>query len=51
MNDMRRGMINAVIHGDYEKVDKLVNEDKKLVNSYSEDGRTRLHLAAYFGYK
>ncbi|MBC6973252.1 ankyrin repeat domain-containing protein [Bacillus sp. Xin] len=42
---------NAVINGEEEKVMGLINEDQDLVHSYSEDGWTPLHLAAYFGYR
>ncbi|MDM5155210.1 ankyrin repeat domain-containing protein [Bacillus sp. DX1.1] len=41
---------NAVINGEYEKVSELVNKDQSLVDSFSEDGWTPLHLAAYFGH-
>ncbi len=42
---------NAVMNGEEEKVVELINEDQDLVHSYSEDGWTPLHLAAYFGYR
>ncbi|MBO1582565.1 ankyrin repeat domain-containing protein [Bacillus sp. XF8] len=42
---------NAVMKGEQENVVALINEDQNLVHSYSEDGWTPLHLAAYFGHK
>ncbi|UYX55131.1 ankyrin repeat domain-containing protein [Bacillus thuringiensis] len=41
----------AVISGEKEKIVEIINEDRSIVNSYSEDGWTPLHLAAYFGQK
>ena len=34
-----------------EKVVEIINTDPSVVNSFSEDGWTPLHLAAYFGQK
>ncbi|HDR3887094.1 TPA: ankyrin repeat domain-containing protein [Bacillus cereus] len=41
----------AVISGEKEKVVEIINTDPSVVNSFSEDGWTPLHLAAYFGQK
>ncbi|GLV64452.1 hypothetical protein Bmyc01_31220 [Bacillus mycoides] len=41
----------AVISGEKEKIVEIISEDRSIVNSYSEDGWTPLHLAAYFGQK
>ncbi|MBW3494354.1 ankyrin repeat domain-containing protein [Bacillus sp. FDAARGOS_1420] len=41
----------AVISGEKEKVVEIINTDPSFVNSFSEDGWTPLHLAAYFGQK
>lgn len=42
---------NAVMNGEQEMVVELINKDQNLVHSYTEDGWTLLHLAAYFGHK
>jgi ankyrin repeat protein len=36
--------------GSLERVMKLIDNDRGLVNSYSHDGWTPLHLAAFFGH-
>lgn len=36
----------AVIRGEKEKVVEIINTDPSVVNSFSEDGWTPLHLAA-----
>ncbi|WP_377865398.1 ankyrin repeat domain-containing protein [Bacillus sp. R86525] len=41
----------AVISGDKEKVEELIKMDPSVVNEFSEDGWTPLHLVAYFGQK
>ncbi|MED1410933.1 MULTISPECIES: ankyrin repeat domain-containing protein [Bacillus] len=41
----------AIISGEKEKVVEIINSNQSIVNSYSEDGWTPLHLAAYFGQK
>ncbi|ARJ22484.1 ankyrin repeat domain-containing protein [Bacillus mycoides] len=41
----------AVIRGEKEKVVEIINTDPSVVNEFSEDGWTPLHLAAYFGQK
>jgi ankyrin repeat protein len=37
--------------GDFDRVRKLIEQDKSLVNRYSADGFSPLHLAAYFGHQ
>ena len=41
----------AVISGEKEKVVEIINTDPSVINSFSEDGWTPLHLTAYFGQK
>lgn len=43
-------VFEACAAGEVERVERLVDEDSATVNSYSHDGWTPLHLAAYFGY-
>src|SRR5271170_1157863 len=38
----------ACMAGDRERVEELAGEDRAVVNSYSQDGWTPLHLAAFF---
>jgi len=40
----------ACAAGEVERVERLVAEDRSAVNSYSADGWTPLHLAAFFGH-
>jgi ankyrin repeat protein len=42
-------VFEAAIVGDLHVTKKLVEQDKKLVNDYSNDGFTPLHLASFFG--
>ena len=50
---LRRGLtldiFEAAAHGDVERVAELLKEQPALLNGYSADGWTALHLAAYFG--
>jgi uncharacterized protein len=43
-------IFEASAAGEMERVERLVAEDRAAVNSYSADGWTPLHLAAFFGH-
>jgi len=47
---MNQELINAARHGDLPVARKLVRNNPKLVDYYSEDGWTPLHLAAHYGH-
>ncbi|HEY2908246.1 MAG TPA: ankyrin repeat domain-containing protein [Vicinamibacterales bacterium] len=43
-------LFEACAAGELERVERLVSEDRAAVNTYSGDGWTPLHLAAFFGH-
>jgi uncharacterized protein len=43
-------IFEACAAGEMERVERLVAEDRAAINSYSADGWTPLHLAAFFGH-
>jgi len=43
-------LFEAAAAGELERVERLVAEDRGAINSYSGDGWTPLHLAAFFGH-
>jgi ankyrin repeat protein len=43
-------IFEACAAGEMERVERLVADDRAAVNSYSADGWTPLHLAAFFGH-
>jgi ankyrin repeat protein len=43
-------LFEACAAGEYERVERLLEEDPHGVNSFSPDGWTPLHLAAFFGH-
>ena len=47
-NGAELDIFEACIAGDGRRIDELLNGDAKLVNKYSHDGWTPLHLAAFF---
>ena len=42
-------LFSAIIAGAEERVTDLLADDRAVVNSYSQDGWTPLHMAAFFG--
>jgi uncharacterized protein len=47
-NGAELDIFEACIAGDGRRIDELLSADPKLVNEYSHDGWTPLHLAAFF---
>jgi ankyrin repeat protein len=43
-------LFEAAAAGEFERVERLVANDPSTVNTYSADGWTPLHLAAFFGH-
>jgi uncharacterized protein len=43
-------IFEACAAGEFERVERFVDHDRASVNSYSRDGWTPLHLAAFFGH-
>lgn len=43
-------IFEASAAGELERVERLIAEDSSAINSYSPDGWTPLHLAAFFGH-
>src|SRR5438093_3348529 len=43
-------LFEASAAGEVERVERLVASDRSAVNTYSADGWTPLHLAAFFGH-
>jgi ankyrin repeat protein len=43
-------IFEACAAGELERVERLLNDDGRLVSEYSHDGWTPLHLAGFFGY-
>ena len=48
-NDVELDIFEACIAGDAARAAELLSADSKLTHSYSHDGWTPLHLAAFFG--
>src|SRR5688572_27000334 len=48
--DPELGLFDAACVGRVERAEALLNQDPSRLGSYSSDGFTALHLAAYFGH-
>ncbi|SDZ43165.1 ankyrin repeat domain-containing protein [Bacillus sp. 166amftsu] len=48
MNQIEK-ITNAAMNGDMPTIQEILNENPDLVNTFSQDGWTPLHLASYFG--
>lgn len=44
-------VFEACAAGEYERVERLLDEDPSSIGAYSQDGWTPLHLASFFGHR